>query len=173
MMISMGVLQISNNWNSLCQAYQRNDNRYVDSNWPYICNNVEGILRGVSETYYSFHKFIWRALLWLSRVIQHESYALRKCIMEGITVNCQRWHNLNLMGSEECITESITVNCQWWYSMSPMVSGECITESITVNCQGWYNMSPMVSEDCITEDITLLWIVQGDTAWVLWAHRSV
>ena len=121
----------------------------------HIYSNVESMICGVSETYYSFHKSIWVALMWIIKGSTLSPMGSEDCIMDGITVNCQGWYSTSPVGSEECITEGITVNCQGWYSMGPMGSEECITEGMTVNCQGWYSMGPMGSEECITEGITV------------------
>ena len=119
----------------------------------HIYSNVESMMCGVSETYYSFHKSIWVALMWIIKGSTLSPMGSEECITEGITGNCRDWYSMGPMGSEECITEGITVNCQGWYSMGPMGSEECITEGIPVNCQGWYSTSPVGSEECITEGI--------------------
>ena len=137
----------------------------------HIYSNVESIMCGVSETYYSFHKFIWVALMWIVKgstlwVLLTQRIALWKALLWIVKVNTARVLWAQRSASQKASLWIVKVDIAWvqWALRNASRKVSLWIVKVDIAWVLWAQRSASRKAS--------LWIVKVDIAWVLWAQRS-
>ena len=132
----------------------------------HIYSNVKSIMCGVSEVYYSFHKSIWIALMWIIKdstlwVLWAQRIALWKALLWIVKVDTARVLWVQRSASRKASLWIVKVDIAWvpWAQRSASRKASLWVVKVYIAWVLWVQRSASRKAS--------LWIVKVDIAWVL------